>query len=56
MLSYIEIDDSWDKPTTCGKYGLHKSWHTRYIKKNDPASSIAEKDLAMNEDLNTNLQ
>ena len=58
MSSSIEIDDSWDEPRTCRKYGLHKSWHTRYNKKVTQLHQLLEKtfDRAMNEDFNTNLQ
>ena len=58
MSSSIDIDDSWDEATTCRKYGSHKSWHTRYIKKVTQLYQLLEKtfDRAMKDDLNINLQ
>ena len=58
MSSSIDIDYSWDEPTTCRKYGLHKSWHTRYIKKVTQLHQLLEKTFhrAKSEDLNLNLQ
>ena len=58
MSSSIDIDNSWDKATTCRKYGSHKSCHTRYIKKVTQLYQLLEKtfDRAMNDDLNLNLQ
>ena len=58
MSSSIVIYDSLDEATTCQKYGSHKSWHTRYIKKVTQLYQLLEKtfDRAMNDDLNLNLQ
>ena len=51
------MDEKWTEGQATRKYGSHKSWHTRYLKKVQGLYTLIDKafDRVMEEQLNENL-